>query len=802
YHLDGLDYNIWIEFGEGEYRDYIYTTEESVSIPLNDENIKDYEKCQVHWYAVVEGEEENDPPVHDLIKEGRAVVAEDNKSITINGTELLTGDNPLSLGDFIHVYAEVQVGKDVLGSTDWGSDWTLLEVREPSYDYYYPNNAFQRLPGWQIFIEKPLGCWAWDERHPDGEEIRVSVNKVTVEGDEGVFELEEQEDRWVLTAEKMGTATVTIYHSKSDWDSAEVVESREFVVANDYYDVDFEAKSNNLLPGASLEIEAIPLWIQKDGEQDKEMDASDFIIKWEPSEDYSGVLTYKTDGNKIVVSADPSIKEYMECGMTAYLYKPAEDGSEDAEPLMTREFVICIDTTYFEVEAKDVYVEEAGLLKAEDFVSDVWCYQRTEDGENTKHSEMEKFLYEITNLWGDEGTEDIIKLTNNGEIQITAAPAADEEVRSAVVEIKAAKVDESNGATAETFGYAEIILCKHTYEEIVTKEPTCTDEGVKTYRCTKCEFEKEEVLPALGHKEDAGTVTKPATCVAAGELTFKCSVCGEVLRTETIRATGHTFGEYKVVKEATTEEEGLEERQCSVCGYKETRAISKKTPTPMPTQTPAPTQAPAHVHTFGEYRIVKEATVLEEGSEVRTCSVCGETESRAIDKLTPVMEMNAKANSTLKMKVKQKFKGLKVTKMAAGDSVASWKSSNTKILGVSGKANGTCRLTAKKTGKATLTVTLKSGLSQKITIKVQKPTVKTTGISVESKKVTLKKGKKLALKPELKPITSTEKIKYSSSNKKIVTVSKKGVLTAKKKGKATITIQSGRKKVKVKVTVK
>ena len=78
-------------------------------------------------------------------------------------------------------------------------------------------------------------------------------------------------------------------------------------------------------------------------------------------------------------------------------------------------------------------------------------------------------------------------------------------------------------------------------------------------------------------------------------------------------------------------------------------------------------------------------------------------------------------------------------------------------------------------------------------------TRKITGVR---KKLTLKKGRKAALKPVLNPITSSEKITYKSSNKKVVSVSANGRLTAKKKGKATITVTSGKVSVKCRVTVK
>ena len=68
-------------------------------------------------------------------------------------------------------------------------------------------------------------------------------------------------------------------------------------------------------------------------------------------------------------------------------------------------------------------------------------------------------------------------------------------------------------------------------------------------------------------------------------------------------------------------------------------------------------------------------------------------------------------------------------------------------------------------------------------------------------KVTLAKGKKMTLKPVLMPVTSKEKIRYASSDKKVASVSSKGVITARRAGKATITVSSGNKKYRIKVTV-
>lgn len=211
---------------------------------------------------------------------------------------------------------------------------------------------------------------------------------------------------------------------------------------------------------------------------------------------------------------------------------------------------------------------------------------------------------------------------------------------------------------------------------------------------------------------------------------------------------------------------------------------------------PKPTQPPVHKHTYGKWQVSKKATVFAAETQTRKCSGCGKKENRTYGKkLTPVLQTNA---TSVILKTGQSTSALKVTKMAAGDSVVSWKSANTKIVKVSGKG----KLTAgKKTGTTTVTIKLKSGFSRKIKVKVQKGVVKTTKINGLTSKLTLRKGKKATLKPVLVPFTSTERITYISSNKKVVTVSSKGVLTAKKPGKAKVTVRSGRKKYVITVTV-
>ena len=206
-----------------------------------------------------------------------------------------------------------------------------------------------------------------------------------------------------------------------------------------------------------------------------------------------------------------------------------------------------------------------------------------------------------------------------------------------------------------------------------------------------------------------------------------------------------------------------------------------------------------------KWKVVKEATAVAAGKKVQQCSVCGKTGStQAIAKLKATVTLNAGVNKTIPLKVKQSFQA-KATGLAKGDKVVSWISSNAKIATVS--KTGT--VVGKKAGTAMITVKLQSGLKASFKVKVQKTDVATTSLKVVNKatgktlkSATLKVKKTLTLVSTIAPVTSKQKVTYTSSNKNVATVNAKGVITARKKGKTTITVKSGKKAVKIQVTVK
>ncbi len=164
--------------------------------------------------------------------------------------------------------------------------------------------------------------------------------------------------------------------------------------------------------------------------------------------------------------------------------------------------------------------------------------------------------------------------------------------------------------------------------------------------------------------------------------------------------------------------------------------------------------------------------------------------------------MTLSFTGTLPLKQNQTFKGELVSGLARGDYVKKAASGNTSLVKVSCR-NGIITLKAqKKAGTAKITITLASGLTKTFKVKVQKVIVKTTRITVASRNVKLKKKEKFDLETVIYPLSSTEKVTYTTSNRKVATV-KNGVITAgKKAGTATITVKSGSKMVKVKVTVR
>ena len=163
----------------------------------------------------------------------------------------------------------------------------------------------------------------------------------------------------------------------------------------------------------------------------------------------------------------------------------------------------------------------------------------------------------------------------------------------------------------------KVDLEAHTEDSgTVTTEPTETNEGVKTFKCTKCEYViRTEPIAVLdhthslateyssdetghwytcsfcdekvdfeAHTEDSGTVTTEPTETTEGVKTFKCTKCDWVIRTEPITVLDHT---HTLATEYSSDATG-HWYDCSGCDEKigyESHTEDSGTVTTVPTET-------------------------------------------------------------------------------------------------------------------------------------------------------------------------------------------------------------------------
>lgn len=117
-------------------------------------------------------------------------------------------------------------------------------------------------------------------------------------------------------------------------------------------------------------------------------------------------------------------------------------------------------------------------------------------------------------------------------------------------------------------------VSRHSYDNgVITTQPTCESDGVKTYTCTVCGNSYTEKVGNLGHNYKV-VVTKP-TCTEKGYTTHTCLRCGESYIDNEVSALGHIYGQWTYNGDAeyvssTNYKNGTQTRTCSVCGEEET----------------------------------------------------------------------------------------------------------------------------------------------------------------------------------------------------------------------------------------
>ena len=155
----------------------------------------------------------------------------------------------------------------------------------------------------------------------------------------------------------------------------------------------------------------------------------------------------------------------------------------------------------------------------------------------------------------------------------------------------------------------------HSWDSgVVTKQPTCTEAGTKTYTCTSCGKTKTTEIAATGHQHTEIRNKKEATCKAEGYTgdTY-CTDCGaKVSSGQAIAKIDHTWDNGKVTTEATCEHTGVRTYTCSVCG--ETKEE----------------ETPKTDHSYDDGTVTKKPTCIETGIKTYTCTVCQKTKTEEI----------------------------------------------------------------------------------------------------------------------------------------------------------------------------
>ena len=176
-----------------------------------------------------------------------------------------------------------------------------------------------------------------------------------------------------------------------------------------------------------------------------------------------------------------------------------------------------------------------------------------------------------------------------------------------ILKLTGAKVksfSSSNKSIASVNSKGKITAKKAGSATITVKDP-----NNKNYTCEitvkgKSQAQDTEV-PAHTHKYSSEVTTQP-TCTENGIRTYTCS-CGDTY-TETIAKKAHSAGDWIVETEATEDTTGREIKKCTVCGA----VIDSRVIDMLP-----------HTHDYTVER--QEPTCTEKGYTVEICKKCGDT---------------------------------------------------------------------------------------------------------------------------------------------------------------------------------
>ena len=324
----------------------------------------------------------------------------------------------------------------------------------------------------------------------------------------------------------------------------------------------------------------------------------------------------------------------------------------------------------------------------------------------------------------------------------------------------------------------------------VIKKATCTAAGSKVENCASCDATRTVTIPAKGHTVVKDAAVAPTVFADGKTEGSHCSVCGTVLEKQNTIAK--VPGTIYLTASSLKMKTGQSTTAFKATGFSEgdyVTAVTSNKPR---------TVKVTNVNKNGTFKLTADK---KKGSAVVTVTLASKktasfkvTVQKAAVKTTKITTTTKSLTLAKGATYKKLASSIAVTPVTSKEKVT-YSSSNKKVATVSSKGV----IKAKKAGTAKITV--KSG-SKKVVVTVKVTGVKTTKLSGVPATKKIAKGKSFKIKAAATPKNTDEKITFKSSNKKVATVTSKGVVKGLKKGTATITVQSGSKKMTCKVTVK
>ena len=324
----------------------------------------------------------------------------------------------------------------------------------------------------------------------------------------------------------------------------------------------------------------------------------------------------------------------------------------------------------------------------------------------------------------------------------------------------------------------------------VIKKATCTAAGSKVENCASCDATRTVTIPVKGHTVVKDAAVAPTVFADGKTEGSHCSVCGTVLEKQNTIAK--VPGTIYLTASSLKMKTGQSTTAFKATGFSEGDYVTAVT-----SNKPGTVKV-TNVNKNGTFKLTAGK---KKGSAVVTVTLASKktasfkvTVQKAAVKTTKITTTTKSLTLAKGATYKKLASSIAVTPVTSKEKVT-YSSSNKKVATVSSKGV----IKAKKAGTAKITV--KSG-KKKVVVTVKVTGVKTTNLSGVPAAKNVSKGKSFKIKAIATPKNTDEKITFKSSNKKVATVTSKGVVKCLKKGTATITVQSGSKKMTCKVTVK